>query len=320
MIRIPSVIILMVLMLGNVQAQTYRYHPGNDVVGNISIHTIQDGDNFLQLAQTFRVGFNELVDANRDVDPWIPESGAQIIIPTQYVLPNVERVGVIINLAELRLYQFHGTVDNISTVSTYPVSVGKDDEWKTPLSFTHITSKTARPNWYPPASILKEHEENNDPLPKVVPPGPDNPLGEYKIGLALSGYLIHGTNVPEGIGMRVTHGCIRLHPTGIKKLFNSVEINTPVTIINQPYKVGWHEDKLYVETHSEIEEQEKASSRNLTEFVQLVVAKTKEKEQGSYKILWEKGYQEAKEKRGVPFLMSMHENQSDNQEKEKSRQ
>lgn len=297
----------LVCILKPALAQTYHYNPSEDVVGNISIHTIQEGDNFLQLAQTFRIGFNELVDANPDVDPWIPEEDAQIIIPTQYVLPNVEREGVIINLAELRLYQFHGTVNNVASVSTYPVSVGKDDQWETPLSFTRITSKTANPNWYPPESIRKEHEENNDPLPKVVPPGPDNPLGDYKLGLALSGYLIHGTNVPEGIGMRVTHGCIRLHPTGIEKLFKSVEINTPVTIVNQPYKVGWRNNQLYVETHSEIEEQEQASSRNLTEFVQLVVAQTKEKEKENYKILWERGYQEARQKRGVPFLMSLRD-------------
>ena len=303
--RIPQILVLFFSLLAeSTIADTYYYRPGEDVIGNISIHTIKDGDNFLQLAQTFQVGFNELVDANPDVDPWIPVQDAQIIIPTQYVLPNVERTGVVINLAELRLYQFHGTKNDLSSVSTYPVSVGKDDEWKTPLSFTRITSKTAKPNWYPPESIRKEHEENNDPLPKVVPPGPNNPLGEYKLGLGLAGYLIHGTNVPQGIGMRVTHGCIRLHPIGIEKLFKSVEINTPVTIINQPYKVGWRDDKLYVETHSEIEEQVKASSRNLTEFVQLVIAQTKNKEQENYKILWDRGYQEAREKRGVPFLIS----------------
>ena len=285
-------------------AQTYSYSDDNDVIGNIAIHTIQEGDNFLQLAQTFLVGFNELVDANPDVDPWIPEQGAQIIIPTQYVLPNVERKGVIINLAELRMYHFHNSESNSKHVSTYPISVGKGGQWETPLTFTRITSKTKKPNWYPPESIRKEHEENNDPLPKIVPPGPDNPLGDYKLGLALSGYLIHGTNVPEGIGMRVTHGCIRLHPTGIEKLFNDVQVNTPVTIVNQPYKVGWRDQLLYVETHSEIEEQQQAASRNLTEFVQLVVTKSKEREQENYQILWEKGYMEARAKRGVPFLMS----------------
>lgn len=295
---------VIVLITQPLLAQTYHYDINEDVVGNIAIHTIQEGDNFLELAQRFGIGFNELVDANPDVDPWIPVQGAQIVIPTQYVLPNIERKGVVINLAELRLYHFHESGGDQSSVSTYPISVGKDEQWETPLAYTRITSKIEKPNWYPPASIRKEHEDNNDPLPEVVPPGPDNPLGDYKLGLALSGYLIHGTNVPEGIGMRVTHGCIRLHPNGIEKLFKSVQVNTPVTIINQPYKVGWRDKKLYVETHSEIEEQERAASRNLTEFVQMVVAKTKDIKQESFEILWDIGYQEARQKRGVPFLMS----------------
>ena len=304
--RLIWLVLTAILICQSSWAQTYHYHINEDVVGNIAVHTIQEGDNFLALAQRFRVGFNELVDANPDVDPWIPEQDAQIIIPTQYVLPNTDRSGVVINLAELRLYQFHDVEGDKASVSTYPISVGKGGQWETPLTYTRITSKIAKPNWYPPASIRKEHEENNDPLPEVVPPGPDNPLGDYKLGLALSGYLIHGTNVPEGIGMRVTHGCIRLHPSGIEKLFNSVQVNTPVTIINQPYKVGWRENRLYVETHSEIEEQEKAASRNLTEFVQMVVAKTKEVKVENFEILWERGYQEARQKRGVPFLMSSH--------------
>lgn len=298
-------IVLVLAVLSKVSvAQTYHYDISEDVVGNISIHTIQEGDNFLDLAQRFRVGFNELVHANPDVDPWIPMQDSQIIIPTQYVLPNIERKGVVINLAELRLYQFHQVEGEQASVSTYPISVGKGGQWETPLSYTRIISKVANPNWYPPASIRKEHEEKNDPLPEVVPPGPDNPLGDYKIGLGLSGYLIHGTNVPEGIGMRVTHGCIRLHPTGIEKLFHSVNLDTPVTIINQPYKVGWRKSKLYVETHSELETQELASSRNLTEFVQLVVEKTKDIKEENFKILWDIGYDEARRKTGVPFLMS----------------
>ena len=301
---IQALILCFTFYAGACFSQTYQYHSNQDVVGNIAIHTIEEGDNFLRLAQTFRVGFDELVDANPDVDPWIPEHGSQIIIPTQYVLPNVERVGVVINLAELRMYHFHESQDDINRVSTYPISVGKGGQWETPLTYTHITAKNKKPSWYPPESIRKEHEENNDPLPKVVPPGPDNPLGDYSLRLALPGYLIHGTNVPEGIGMRVTHGCIRLHPTGIEKLFANVKVKTPVTIINQPYKVGWLDNKLYVETHSEIEEQSQAASRNLTEFVQLVIAQTKEREEEEHQILWETGYQEAREKRGVPFLMS----------------
>lgn len=287
-------------------ADTYLYQEGENIVGNTIIHTIQEGDNFIQLAQQFRIGFVELVDANPNVDPWIPEHDTQIVVPTQYVLPNVDHKGIVINLAELRLYHFHGGNDKngLRSVSTYPISIGKDDEWKTPLTITRITAKTEKPNWYPPESIRKEHEENNDPLPKIVPPGPDNPLGDYALRLALPGYLIHGTNVPQGIGMRVTHGCIRLHPTGIEQLFADIEINTPVTIVNQPYKIGWQGDRLYVETHSDIEEQEKAASRNLTEFVQLVVAQTKDLGKEEYQTDWERGYREAKLKRGIPFVMS----------------
>lgn len=299
--------IIFILSALPVVADTYLYEEGQSIVGNTIIHTIQDGDNFIQLAQRFRVGFVELVDANPDVDPWIPEQDMQIIIPAQYVLPNVDHEGVVINLAELRLYHFHAqAADNGKRrVSTYPISIGKDDEWKTPLTITRITAKTKKPNWYPPESIRKEHEENNDPLPKVVPPGPDNPLGDYALRLALPGYLIHGTNVPQGIGMRVTHGCIRLHPTGIEKLFENITIDTPVTIVNQPYKVGWQGDKLYVETHSDIEEQEKAASRNLTEFVQLVVNQTKNLDKEEYRTFWERGYSEARMKRGIPFIMSL---------------
>ncbi len=303
-------VILLAVLLNVAQiagADTYFYKEGQNIVGNTIIHTIKDGDNFIQLAQRFRVGFVELVDANPNVDPWIPEQGTQIVIPAKYVLPNVEHKGVVINLAELRLYHFHAneTANGLRSVSTYPISIGKDDEWKTPLTITRITAKTKKPNWYPPESIRKEHEENGDPLPKVVPPGPDNPLGDYALRLALPGYLIHGTNVPQGIGMRVTHGCIRLHPTGIEKLFENIVIDTPVVIVNQPYKVGWQEDKLYVETHSDIEEQEKAASRNLTEFVQLVVEQTKNLGKEEYQTFWERGYKEAKLKRGVPFVMSL---------------
>lgn len=293
-------------MVSSSIADTYTYDAGEQIVGNTIIHTIAEGDNFLQLAQRYRVGFNELVEANAGIDPWIPKAQTQVIIPTQYVLPNIEHKGVVINLAELRLYYFHQVPDAAGKhkVSTFPISIGKGN-WETPESFTRITAKQEKPSWYPPESIRKEHEENNDPLPPIVPPGPDNPLGDYSLRLALAGYLIHGTNVPHGIGMRVTHGCIRLHPFGIERLFQMVGVNTPVAIINQPYKVAWDGDKLYVETHSNVEEQEKAASRNLTEFVQSVVAQTKDLNKEDYEIYWDRGYKEAKLKRGIPFVISV---------------
>ena len=141
-----------------------------------------------------------------------------------------------------------------AVVITYPISTAKMD-WKTPLGVTKIVSKEENPNWYPPASVLKEHEERGDPLPKVVPPGPDNPLGAHKMRLAIPGgaYLIHGTNKPAGVGMQVTHGCIRMYPENVAELFAMVSIGTQVNLIDQPNKVGWQRGTLYVERHAALE-------------------------------------------------------------------
>lgn len=306
MIKLRVFVLISIALSNAVIADTYTYKEGQNVIGNPVLHIIADGDNYVQLAEKYRVGLDEIIAANPGIDPWIPEQGTQIMIPSQYVLPNVEREGIVINLAELRLYHFHKHKlnSNVRKVSTFPVSVGKDEQWETPLTKTRIIAKHEKPSWYPPASILKEHEEKNDPLPRVVPPGPENPLGDYSLRLGLSGYLIHGTNRPQGIGMRVTHGCIRLHPIGIEQLFGMVSVDTRVAIVNQPYKVGWDDNKLYVETHDNIEEQQKAASRNLTEFVQSVISQTKDLEEGSYEILWERGYEEAKLKRGLPFIIT----------------
>lgn len=306
MIKLKVCVVLYFMLVNLAIANTYTYTNGQNIIGNPVLHIIADGDNYVQLAQQYRVGLDEIIAANPGVDPWIPEQGTQVVIPSQYVLPNVEREGIVINLAELRLYHFHKPLkgSDVQKVSTFPVSVGKDEQWETPLAKTRIIAKHEKPSWYPPASILKEHEEKNDPLPRVVPPGPENPLGDYSLRLSLSGYLIHGTNRPQGIGMRVTHGCIRLHPVGIEQLFGMVSVNTPVAIINQPYKIGWSDNKLYVETHDNIEEQQNAASRNLTEFVQSVIAQTKDLDKERYEILWDRGYEEAKMKRGMPFVIS----------------
>ncbi len=298
--------LLVSALLSVAQAALYTYSADHDVIGENGSYTIQEGDNFLQLAQDLQVGWQELVDANPDIDPWIPHAGDIIVIPTQYVLPSI-REGIVINLAELRLYYFHPPAmpaDEQRKVSTFAISVGKSDQWSTPLAATYISAKHKRPSWYPPESIRQEHEERNDPLPRIVPPGPDNPLGDYSLRLALPGYLIHGTNVPEGIGMRVTHGCIRMHPIGIEKLFAEVTIKTPVNIINQAYKAGWMDDQLYLEAHSEIEEQALAASSNLTEFVQMIIAHTDNAEQFSYTTFWEQGYQAARNKTGLPIAVS----------------
>ncbi|MDG0996187.1 MAG: L,D-transpeptidase family protein [Gammaproteobacteria bacterium] len=304
--RLIIIFCLLSLFAAKVSADTYHYQVGDEVVGNMGIYVLKENDNFLALAQELRVGFNELVEANRNIDPWIPEAGERIIVPTRYVLPNVKQTGVVVNLAELRLYYFHpAEVGSQSlAVSTYPISVGKSEQWGTPLAETKIIGKRAKPNWYPPKSIRAEHEAKNDPLPAVVPAGPDNPLGDYAIRLGLPGYLIHGTNVPDGIGMRVTHGCIRMHPNGIQQLFSEVKINTPVQIINQPYKVGWHEDQLYIESHAETEEYQKAASKNLTQFVQAVIKQTAVHTAYEVETDWEEAYLRARNKQGMPFSIA----------------
>lgn len=298
--------LLCVLVVPGVHADIYAFHEDDQVVGNIHFVTIEEGDALIDLGRRYDVGFDEMKLANQAIDPWIPPGGTQVLIPTRYVLPNTELEGIVINLAELRLYYFppRQGEGEMRRVMTYPISIGSEGEWSTPLTRTKIIGKQEKPNWYPPESILKEHEEKGDPLPKVVPAGPDNPLGDYAMRLGLTSYLIHSTNVPRAIGMRVTHGCIRLHPDDIQVLFPQVPINTPVTIVNQIYKVAWHNDRLYLESHASVKELEHSTSRNLTEFVQTVVMQTQSLPKDSFQVDWEKGYREAKTKRGIPVAIA----------------
>jgi L,D-transpeptidase ErfK/SrfK len=159
----------------------------------------------------------------------------------------------VLNLAEYRMYYFPTPkADEVAIVMTYPMSIGRMD-WETPLGRTTVISKVRNPSWYPPESIRAEHAADGRPLPRIVPAGPDNPLGEYAMRLGLPGYLIHGTNRPAGVGMRVTHGCIRMFPEDIGFLFGQVEVNTRVRIINEPVKMGWDNDELVVEVHRTLE-------------------------------------------------------------------
>jgi L,D-transpeptidase ErfK/SrfK len=161
-------------------------------------------------------------------------------------------------------------------VLTFPISIGKMD-WQTPLGRASITRKQTNPAWYPPKSVLKEYADEGRPLERVVPPGPDNPLGDYAMRLSIPGYLIHGTNRPAGVGMRVTHGCIRMFPEDIDWLFPKVSVNTPVTIVNQPYKFGWQGDELLLEAHVPLEEDERHVGREMTAIIESYVSVTGER-------------------------------------------
>jgi L,D-transpeptidase ErfK/SrfK len=235
-------------------AEVYDLPPaGNDVVGAITRVTAREDDTLLDIARRHGLGYEDIVRANPDVDTWLPGEGTEVVLPTQYVLPPGPRRGVILNLAEYRLYYFpEPAAGERAVVMTYPISIGRMD-WETPLGRTSIVSKVRNPSWYPPESIRAEHAADGDPLPRIVPPGPKNPLGDYAMRLGIPGYLIHGTNRPAGVGMRVTHGCIRMFPEDIDYLFGRVGVNTAVRIINEPVKVGWNGDRLFIEVHETLE-------------------------------------------------------------------
>lgn len=225
-----------------------------DVIG--SIRTVQSvyADTLWEIARRTDIGQDQMQRANPDVDIWIPGEGTRITVPSQHVLPRVPRRGLVLNLPEMRMYYFPPKQPGRpAQVQTYPIGIGRMD-WATPLGTTTIIAKVKDPSWTPPESIRIEHAAKGDPLPRVVPAGPNNPLGRYAMRLGIPGYLIHSTNKPLGVGMRVSHGCIRMLPEDIERLFPQLPTGTPVTIVNQPVKAGWHGGKLFLEIHPPLEE------------------------------------------------------------------
>jgi L,D-transpeptidase ErfK/SrfK len=238
------------------QADTFILPPADiDVIGQVETITAGRDDTLLDIARRYDLGQNEILYANPAVDRWLPEENSVVVLPTRFILPNVERTGLVLNLPEMRLYYFPKPGrGETPVVITHPVSVGRMD-WETPLGKTSIINKQIDPEWRPPQSLKDEAiAEGNDPLPDVVKAGPDNPLGRYAMRLGIPGYLIHSTNKPYGVGMRVTHGCLRMYPEDIEKLFEDIPVGTPVLLINEPIKLGWFAGTLFVELHPPLEE------------------------------------------------------------------
>jgi len=249
-----TILVLCLLPVHVVKAEIYELPPqGYDVIGAVSTITARDEDTLVDIARRHGLGYQDIVRANPGINIWVPGKGTEIVLPTRFVLPAVPRRGVVLNLAEYRLYYFpESKAGETAYVMTYPISIGRMD-WETPLGLTKVISKARNPSWYVPQSVLDEHEADGNPLPRIVPPGPDNPLGEYAMRLGLPGYLIHGTNRPAGVGMRVTHGCVRMFPEDIEYLFGNINLNTSVRIINEPIKMGWDGGKLVIEVHPVLE-------------------------------------------------------------------
>lgn len=276
---------------------------GNDAIGATFTTQTDAKDTLLDIARRYSLGYEEITNANPGVDPWLPGAGTVVVVPKQRLLPRAPRSGIVINLPEHRLYWYPpAQAGKPAIVWSFPVSIGKMD-WNTPLGRTTIVSKAKDAPWIPPKSVREEHEKRGDPLPAVVPGGADNPMGRYKMALGIPGgaYLIHGTNRPAGIGMQVTHGCMRLYPEDIETLYGMVPLGTQVTIVNQPYKWGWVDGELMIEVHPPLQE-DAVLAPSLTDLTRLIVEATRAK---PFAIDWIGAERTWREARGIPTPVSV---------------
>ncbi|MCE8002467.1 L,D-transpeptidase family protein [Billgrantia ethanolica] len=221
-----------------------------NVIGEAYTVVVEEGETLLDIGRRHNAGYEEMRMANPDVSIWAPQAGTEVVIPAQHILPDAPREGIVVNLSELRLYYY----SRPGIVETYPISIGRDG-FATPVGVTRTTVKVKDPHWSPPRSMREEAAARGEPPPAVVPPGPDNPLGRHAILLGLPSYLIHGTNMPDGVGMRASRGCIRMFPEDIESLYERVPSGTQVNIIDQPFKVAWSADGvLYAQSFPQLEE------------------------------------------------------------------
>lgn len=270
----PTYLTLLALLLPSLaNAATFEMPlPEFDLIGAIHEVEAHPDDTLLDIARRYDIGQEQIVRANPGVDRWLPGGGTKVIIPTRYILPAAPREGLVLNVPEMRLYYYpKPKPGETPVVKTFPVGIGRQD-WGTPLGLTKVVAKKKDPTWTPPASIRKEHAEAGDPLPAVVPAGPDNPLGQYAMRLGIGGgsYLIHGTNKAFGVGMRASHGCIRMMPEDIEYLFQQVPVGIQVRIVSETAKVGWYGGKLYLEIHEPLEEDRLGRAELLSKALRLI--------------------------------------------------
>jgi L,D-transpeptidase ErfK/SrfK len=280
-------------------ADTFVLSPDVQVVGEVASVAAKHDDTLTDIARVHGLGYEEIIWANRGVDIWLPGEGTPVILPKKFILPGSTRDGIVVNIAEYRLYHYYSQ-NGRRMVSTFPISIGRMD-WSTPIGRWAVIAKQKDPTWYPPESIRKEHlEDGRGELAKAVPPGPDNPLGRYAMRLSASGYLIHGTNRPVGVGMQVTHGCIRMYPEDIEWLFPQIPVSTPVTIMNQPYKFGWSGNDLYLEVHPPLEDDRLTRDREMTALTEQYVLLTRDR---PARIDWQAVEEAYRRRDGIPVIV-----------------
>ena len=241
-----------------IDTHEFQLSDDQNLVGTLAAVNTRENDTLSDIARHFGLGYNDISKANPNISPWTPTPDSHVLLPLQFVLPDAPRKGIVLNLANMRLFYYPKKQPD--KVFTYPVGIGRQG-WNTPMGLTSIVAKKANPSWVVPKSIHQEHAQKGDSLPKVVTSGPDNPLGLYAMRLGFPSYLIHGTNKPYGIGMQISHGCVQLYPEDIEVLFKKASVGMPVRIIHQPYLTAWHQDMLYLEANEPLPKWTKDKSR-----------------------------------------------------------
>lgn len=270
---------LAALQVRAASAATFVMPPTDiDLLGTTRTVTPGRGESLIDVARRYGLGQDAMRRANPTLPRWLPLSGRNVVLPTRHVLPAAAREGLVVNLPERRLYDYSVSLTRgqppsrmplRARIAVYPISIGRV-EWATPLGDTRIVSRRADPDWTPPESIRIEAAARGRTLPAVVPAGPDNPLGRHALYLDLPGYLLHGTNDVDAIGLRVTHGCVRLYPGDIAALYRRVPDGTRVRFVDEPIKVGWHAGLLHLEVHPPLEERNWLEAALLDEALRLV--------------------------------------------------
>ncbi len=289
-----------------VQTEKFVLKPGQDMVGHVQVVKVQKGQVLTDIGRRFNLGYNEMRRANPGVSVWLPPVGASVVLPTQFILPDAPHRGIIVNLAALRLFYYPAHKrGQPQVVITHPVGIGRRG-YVTPQGVTHVVWHEKDPVWEVPASILAEHAKEGAPLPRVVGPGPENPLGDYALHLGWPGYLIHGTNKPVSVGWRVSHGCVHLFPEDIKQLFYMVPNGTEVRVVNQPYLFGWRNGRLYFVAYGPLKGDNRPWKKDWRRMVPRLLTHAERHELWTHhqKIDWQRVAQLVADPRGVPVPVS----------------
>ncbi|MFZ0500408.1 MAG: L,D-transpeptidase family protein [Steroidobacteraceae bacterium] len=296
-----------------VQTERFVLAPGQDVVGTLQIVKVRKDETLSDIGRRFNVGLGEMTRANPNVDPWIPKPGTTVVVPTQYVLPDAPHRGIVVNVAAMRIFYYppHKR-GKPQTVITHPVGIGRQG-WKTPIGVTHVLWHEKNPVWHVPPSIIAEHRQEGDKLPKVMGPGPDNPLGDYALHLGWPGYLIHGTNKPVSVGLRVSHGCVHLFPEDIAQIFKMVPNGTEVRVVNQPYLFGWKDGSLYLQSAGPLEDDKRPWTKQAHRLLAVTLTRSQrvELKRSQDKIDWDRVVQLVNAPVGVPIPVSGDDQSTD---------